>query len=115
MMRSERMEAWGRAMGRTRRAGGAAALALVLACVRAAAAPVDDRRAAARIHFTEGSKFYDTGRYLDAAAEYERAFLLVDDPSLLFNMGQAYRLGGDAARALRSYRAYLRRVPDAAG
>jgi tetratricopeptide (TPR) repeat protein len=96
------------------RACGLAVAVVVLVARASAEPPSEDRRAAARARYIEGSKFYDTGRYLEAAAEYERAFLLVDEPSLLFNMGQAFRLGGDAARALRSYRAFLRRVPDAA-
>src|SRR5262249_50728443 len=49
----------------------------------------------------------------DAAKEYEEAYRIKSDPVLLFNIGQAYRLGGEHADALRSYKAYLRRLPEA--
>jgi tetratricopeptide (TPR) repeat protein len=86
-----------------------AAVLLLLGAARGARA---DEATVAREHFRQGTKLYDLGQYLGAAKEYEAAFRAVDDPSLLFNIGQAYRLGGDAASAVRAYRAFLRRLPD---
>lgn len=67
-----------------------------------------DATALARERFQRGTVLYDLGRYVEAAREYEAAYASRSDPALLFNAGQAYRLGGDAAGAHRSYRAYLR-------
>jgi tetratricopeptide (TPR) repeat protein len=76
----------------------------------AAPAPMTDIESA-RMHFRQGSKFYDLGRFTDAAHEYEAAFEAKEDPALLFNIGQAYRFGGENAKALGAYKAYLRRSP----
>jgi tetratricopeptide (TPR) repeat protein len=67
----------------------------------------------ARAHFDKGSSLYDIGKYIEAAHEYEQAYTLKADPALLFNIGQAYRQANESAAALRVYRSYLRRVPNA--
>jgi len=69
--------------------------------------------AAAREHYRRGNKAYDLGRYHEAAQEYEQAYEAKDDPALLFNVAQAYRLAEDYKNALRAYRAFLRRMPRA--
>ncbi len=83
-------------------------LLLGLALGDAAAAEPD-----ARSLYEHGTTLYDLGQYREAAHEYEAAFKLRPSPPLLFNIAQAYRLGGDPANALRAYRSYLRRSPDA--
>jgi tetratricopeptide (TPR) repeat protein len=85
-----------------------AVLLLLFAALPAAAA--DDTQSA-RAHFARGTKLYDLGRYLDAAKEYEATYELKDDPALLFNIGQAYRLGKNYPDAIRAYKSFLRRVP----
>jgi tetratricopeptide (TPR) repeat protein len=72
-----------------------------------------DDAARARSLYEKGTTLYDLGKYLDAAHSYEEAYALKNDTALLFNIGQAYRLGGDYASALRSYKSFLRRMPDA--
>jgi len=67
----------------------------------------------ARAHFEKGSTAYDLGQFREAAREYEIAYRLKNDPALLYNIGQAYRFAGDTAEALRAYKAYLRRSPEA--
>jgi tetratricopeptide (TPR) repeat protein len=94
------------------------ALFLIACTLLATVAPApahagDDTTRAAREHFNRGRKLYDLQRFPEAAAEYEKAYELRDDPSLLFNIGQAYRGAGEAQKALGFYRAFLRRVPDA--
>jgi len=89
-----------------------ATLVLALLLGFTARAYADDV-AKARDHYKRGSTLYYLQRYLEAAAEYERAFELRDDPSLLFNIGQAYRLGGDGQKAIGAYRSYLAREPGA--
>ena len=72
-----------------------------------------DKLPGARQHYERGTALYDLRRYREAAVEYEAAFEIKNDPALLFNIAQAYRLAGDYEAALRSYRAYLRRAGDA--
>jgi tetratricopeptide (TPR) repeat protein len=91
------------------------ALSTVLALLVSAApaAHAEDDRVAAREHYRRATTLYDLRRYREAAKEYEAAFEAKDDPSLLFNAAQAYRLGGEFDSAVGLYRSYLRRVPNA--
>jgi hypothetical protein len=79
----------------------------------AQAAPPEDDVAAAREHYRKGTRAYDLGAYDEAIAEYSAAYRIKDDPALLYNMAQAHRLAGHATEALRLYRTYLIKVPDA--
>lgn len=88
-------------------------LVALCAMVIAPTSAIADNLSAAKQHYDRGTTLYDLGKYLDAAHEYEAAFDAHSDPALLFNIGQAYRLGGDNASAIRAYRSYLRRVPSA--
>jgi tetratricopeptide (TPR) repeat protein len=80
--------------------------------VEAAGNNTADATAKAREHFVKGTAHYDLGRYREAALEYEAAYEAKNEPSLLFNIGQAYRLAGDLPNALRAYKSFVRRVPD---
>ena len=88
-------------------------LCLVALSARVARAGEDAALAQAREHYEKGTTAFDLGRYLDAAHEYEKAYEVRNDPALLYNIAQAYRLGHDYSSALRSYRSYLRRLPNA--
>lgn len=96
---------------------GLLAFAAVLACMAAPAvarAQSDaEKKQQAKEHYEMANRFYDVGKYGDAIHEYEEAYLLVEDPALLFNIGQAYRLWDRPDDAIRSYKNYLRRRPDA--
>jgi tetratricopeptide (TPR) repeat protein len=88
-----------------------AVLALAVASVAASAraSEVDE----AKRHYLKGTKAYEVGAYEEAIVEYREAYRLVDDPALLFNLGQAQRLAGHTVEALRAYRMFLLKVPDA--
>jgi tetratricopeptide (TPR) repeat protein len=77
----------------------------------APAATNPDGIAAAKAHTRQGSALYDLGRYTDANAEFERAYLIEQDPALLYNMGQCHRKLGNADEAVHFFRTYLRRSP----
>ena len=87
-----------------------AALALFLSFLPSAHA---EDVAAAKMHYERGTTLFDLQRYVEAAKEYEAAFEAKNDPALLFNIAQAYRFGGDYAKAIAAYRSFLRRVPEA--
>lgn len=86
---------------------------LVLAITSATAAAAPEDRAAAREHYDKGTKAFDLGRYDEAIHEYVVAYELVNDPALLYNLAQAHRLAGHARDALRFFRVYLSKVPNA--
>ena len=89
------------------------ALAVFTALVFSTAARADDREVA-REHFIKGSKDFDLGLYDDAIKEYMAAYEAKDDPALLYNIAQAHRLAGHSPEALRFYKMFLVKVPDAA-
>jgi tetratricopeptide (TPR) repeat protein len=89
------------------------ALSLLYALVTPRVVFADESSLLAKEHFRRGTKLYDLGHYPEAAAEYEQAYQAKDSPALLYNLGQAYRLGGQPERALASYRSYLRNMPNA--
>jgi tetratricopeptide (TPR) repeat protein len=86
-------------------------LVFVLLATLLVAAPARAGTATAREHYVRGTKLFDLGKYKEAAEEYELAYQEKDDPALLYNIAQAYRLAGDNESALRAYRGYLRRQP----
>ncbi len=86
-------------------------IALVMFAGPVAAGPTED---AAREAAKKGTAAYNLGHFEEAARHYEEAYRQVQDPSLLYNIGQSYRLGGVPERALFSYKAFLRTAaPDA--
>jgi tetratricopeptide (TPR) repeat protein len=88
-------------------------VALVAAVSFASAARADDADKA-REHYSIGLRAYDLGKYDEAIAEFEQAYRYKDAPGLLYNIGQAYRLSNRSEEAVRYYRTYLEKKPDAA-
>jgi tetratricopeptide (TPR) repeat protein len=66
----------------------------------------------AQKRFEEAEKLYNIGDYEGALTGYKEAYLLSNNPDLLFNMGQCYRKLGKYDDALITYRSYLREVPN---
>lgn len=67
----------------------------------------------AKAHYGRGTSYYNLGRYAEALAEYEAAYLAVQDPPFLFNIAQCQRKMGHDQEALGAYRSYLRVAPNA--
>lgn len=88
-------------------------VASVLVASFAHAATDAEKKAQAKELYERATRFYDVGKYAEAIGDYEQAYLLVEDPALLFNIGQAYRLWNRPDDAIRSYKNYLRKRPDA--
>lgn len=72
-----------------------------------ALAPPTD--ATAKAHMSAGNKRHRVQEYDLAVAEYKAGALIAGDPIFLYNLGQAYRLGGDYDKAIRQYRLFLDR------
>lgn len=76
-------------------------------------APADDNTAKARAAFQWAQRLYKEARYASAIEKFEEAYRLKPHPSILFNIGRCYEQLGEIPRALRSYRDYLKAMPDA--
>ncbi len=88
------------------------AVVLVLLAALAGLASAENRERA-RQRFQEGAQHFDLGEYEQALTAFKDAYRDYADPSFLFNIGQCYRQLGDKPQAIRSYRAYLSKVPNA--
>lgn len=72
-----------------------------------------DPNAKAKELFASAQKLYAQARYTEAIAKFEEAYLARPHPVILFNIGKCWEQLGETAKALRSYRDYLRLSPDA--
>jgi tetratricopeptide (TPR) repeat protein len=88
-------------------------LGVLLLSVFLAAPAGADNPQAAREHFVQASKYFDLGQYDDAIKEYKAAYDAKPDPALLYNIAQVHKLAGHPVDAIRFYKVYLLRVPDA--
>lgn len=86
----------------------AGALALTLVSLPLAGAIAGPQENLARDQVKQAAAAYNLGHFDEAAEHYEEAYRLVQDPVLLFNIAQSYRLGGKLDKALYAYRAFLR-------
>jgi tetratricopeptide (TPR) repeat protein len=85
---------------------------LLLALITIAGPAHADDKSAARDLYREAMRLYDVGEYRQSLEDFKKAYLRFEEPAFLFNMAQCYRQIGDKAEAVRTYRSYLRKVPD---
>jgi len=71
-----------------------------------ASSPADDVDIA-KAHFNTGEAYYEHGRFVDAAREFEEAYRLSQKAPLLYNVGKSYDAANDFARALDAYQRFL--------
>ena len=90
-----------------------AGIALVV-CLTAPSIRAQTPEDQARVVWSQASVEYSLGHFEAAARHYEEAYHLVQDPALLFNLGQAHRKAGAMAPALEAYRSFLRTSPPGA-
>jgi len=74
---------------------------------------MEQKRAAAKSKYQQGAEAYSAGRFKDAVDLFLAADQLAPSAPLSFNIARAYEKLADDAGALRWYRDYLRRNPDA--
>ena len=92
-------------------------LAVVSLCLTLLPAPArgdeDTSGPRAKVLFEEGMKRYNLGRFQEALAAFEQAYLVRPDPVFLFNLGQCHRQLGSWKEAAYAYRRFLGLRPDA--
>ena len=88
-------------------------LVMTLLLLTANPTPVEPNVLKAREAFAAAQKLYQQARYADAAAKFEEAYALRPHPTIQYNIGRCLEQLGDLPRAMRSYRDYLRLMPDA--
>jgi hypothetical protein len=76
-------------------------------------ARADDTQRAKEL-FTQGTTLFTVGEFDKAIEAWQEGYKAKPDPGFLYNIGQAYRLKGDPAKAIFFYRGYLRNSPKAA-
>lgn len=108
------------AITRHRTLASVVALGSILALGSAHAQPkgkTDDKpdTETARTRYKQGKAFLDAKLYDDAIHEFEAAYQIAPVPELLFNIAQADRLKGDAAKAIEMYRRYIEQAPNGSG
>ena len=87
-------------------------LIMVLLLIGTLAARADDLKEQAKRDVSAGIAAQSGGHYDEAIALYKKAYAAIPHPEILFNLGQAYRLKGDAETALDYYRRYLAAEPN---
>jgi tetratricopeptide (TPR) repeat protein len=70
-------------------------------------------KARAQLLFEKGVTAYREGRFYDAVDIFLETNRLYPDPKLSYNVGKSFEGMGNQPGALRYYREYLRRLPDA--
>jgi tetratricopeptide (TPR) repeat protein len=71
------------------------------------------RRSRAKVEYERGSELYEAGRFQEAVQAFMAADRLAPSAPLSFNIARTYERAGDVSGALRWYRDYLRRSPNA--
>ena len=66
-----------------------------------------------KVHYERATRAYDLQKYGEAIDEYQKAYEIGGDPPMLYNIAQSYRLNDQPNEAIRYYRRYLQRAPEA--
>jgi tetratricopeptide (TPR) repeat protein len=89
-------------------------LILAVLCLLALAWPAHaDNKTIARERYRTATQHYDLGEYREALVDFKEAYRNYEEPSFLFNIGQCHRQLGEKELALRFFRTYLGKVPNA--
>jgi len=92
---------------------GLAALALTTRVAERPAHAQKDPRADAKVHYENGKKLFDQGSYEKAIDEFRTADSLAPSGVNDFNIALCFESLGQPGEAIRYYRSYLVRIPDA--
>jgi hypothetical protein len=90
---------------------GAVAVCIIISPLQSPAQEPSNEEKAMKL-YDEAEVYYKLQNWQKALEKYEAAYLLSQQPELLFNIGQCYRQLGKYEEALRSYKTFLREVPN---
>lgn len=90
---------------------GALSILLVVFNLILAGHALADDATEAKTQYQKATAHFAVGEYREAAAAYEAAFKLKQDPALLYNAAQSHRLAGDKSKALLLYRNLVKLYP----
>jgi hypothetical protein len=82
-------------------------LLAALSPVRVSAQDADAALVEARDHMERGQSYYLQGRFGEAAAEFEAAYVARPFAAFLYNAGISYQNGADLSRAVETFTRYL--------
>ncbi len=102
-------------LGRVRPLLGSVSLAVCLAGavqLPASSARAQDYAAAGQ-HFDAAQEAFSAGKFELAAREYQAAFDITKESTLLASIGESWQRAGNTAKALTAYKAYLQAAPQA--
>lgn len=85
----------------------------LLLSLAAASAARADNKVQARESFASGTSHYDLAEYQAALTDFKEAYRNYPDPTFLFNIAQCHRQLGRNEEAVRFYRTFLSKVPNA--
>ena len=85
------------------------AIVIILAALEATA--FSDSTPTPEDLYNEGQVAYDSADYKTAIAKWQASYELSGESDLLFNLAQAYRLSGDCASALKTYKQFTTADP----
>lgn len=88
-------------------------MAVALLCIGGTASAQSGKQIAKEL-YTEGTRLYDLNEYKPALEAFRKAYLAYEEPTLLFNIAQCQRQLGQKDDAIKTYRSFLRKVPNAA-
>jgi tetratricopeptide (TPR) repeat protein len=86
---------------------------LTLAAAIALGAVAGAEEHPAKKFFISAQKHFDLAEYAEALKDFKEAYRLKDDPVFLYNIAQCERLLDHNVEALRAYKVYLQRAPNA--
>ena len=61
--------------------------------------------------FLSGKDYFESERFAEAQEQFQKAYVLTNDPALLYNLGQTYRKMGRCPEARQAYEQFLRAAP----
>ncbi len=77
----------------------------------ASAEPKRNDKLEAKTAYETGIKEFSDGKYDDAARYFSRAYELMREPTILYNVAQSYRLAQRFEKAAKVYREFLAHLP----
>jgi tetratricopeptide (TPR) repeat protein len=76
-------------------------------------AHADTNKDQARAFFRSATQHYDLSEFAEALHDFKEAYRNYEEPTFLFNIAQCHRLLGQKEPAVRFYKVYLSKVPNA--